>query len=91
MEDINPITRITGITYSDLAVWSHNLDAEINSIEFNSHPFPYRAGVQRFRVALDQLAAAMRGIDESSVYSYYGAHHTRKIYNDPRKEPSDVR
>ena len=88
MEDINPITRLTGVTYSDLARWTHELNAEINSIDFRSKPFAYRSNVQRFRVALDQLAAAMRGIDESDVYSYYGAHRANKIYRDPRKEAS---
>lgn len=79
------------MTYGDLAAWSHDLDEEINSLEFNSKPFPYRAGIQRFRIAIDQLAAAMRGIDESDIFSYYGAHKSRRIYKDPRKEEDDVR
>lgn len=86
MEDINPITKLTGITYGDLASWSHDLDAEINSLGFRSKPFPYRAGVQRFRTALDQLAAAMRGIDDGDNIPYYSAHCTRRIYSDPRNE-----
>lgn len=91
MEDTNPITRITGVTYGDLATWSHDLDKEIKSLEFNSRPFPYRAGIQRFRIAIDQLAAAMRGIDENEIFSYYGAHKSHRIYKDPREEIDDVR
>lgn len=87
MEDINPITRLTGVTYGDLARWSHELDAEINSLGFNSKPFPYRAGIHRFRTAIDQLAAALRGIDEGVTFSYYGAHRAKRIYSDPRFEP----
>lgn len=86
MEETNPITRLTGVSYSDLARWSHDLDAEINSVDFCSMPFPYRSNVQRFRLAIDQLAAAMRGIDDNNVYSYYGAHSTDRNYIDPRVE-----
>lgn len=86
MDDINPITRFTGVTYGDLARWSHELDAEINSLGFHSKPFPYRAGIQRFRTAIDQLAAAMRGIDEGCSFPYYYAHNTKRLYTDPRTE-----
>lgn len=86
MDTINPITKMTGVTYSDLARWSSELDKEINSLGFHGKPFPYRAGVQRFRTAIDQLAAAMRGIDEGVSLPYYDAHIMKKIYRDPRFE-----
>jgi len=86
MDDINPITRLTGVTYGDLARWVHALDGEIKSLDFNSNPFPYRAGIQRFRTAIDQLAAAMRSIDEGDTIPYYEAHRIRRIYKDPREE-----
>ena len=87
MDFTNPITKITGLSYGDLARMAHDLDEEINSDGFNRRLFAYRVNIRRFRIALNQLAAAMRGIDDGENYSYLAVHDMPKIFVDPRTEP----
>lgn len=62
--------RLKDIKTTDLYNLMDELDAIMRSVDFNSRPFAYRAGVKRMRTYLDHVASGLRMIKGGDYESH---------------------